>query len=223
MPTQPWLVIIGGPNGAGKTTFAWAAAPRWSLRYLAADLVAENLGLGKGGADAFRAGRLFTENVRSAVSRGESILVESTLSGLGTGRLIRRAKTSGYRVSVGFVYLDSAEACIWRIRARVQRGGHLVPDDDVRRRFRRSLVNFWERYRFDADAWYLTYNGGENARSESPSVLVHGRLSSTPGPLNGFLGWWRLDGHSTRRLVPGSGRSGCPNGGRVSGLRRDLR
>jgi hypothetical protein len=29
--------------------------------------------------------------------------------------------------------------------------------------FRRSLVNFWERYRLDADAWHLTYNGGESA------------------------------------------------------------
>lgn len=59
--------------------------------------------------------------------------------------------------------MDSVEACIRRIRARVQRGGHPVPDDDVRRRFRRSLVNFWERYRFDADAWHLTYNGAEGA------------------------------------------------------------
>lgn len=24
-------------------------------------------------------------------------------------------------------------------------------------------MNFWERYRFDADAWHLTYNGGEDA------------------------------------------------------------
>jgi predicted ABC-type ATPase len=156
-------VIIGGPNGAGKTTFAQAAAPRLSLRHVAPDLIADELGLSRGGADAVRAGRLFTARVRAGVSHGESLLVESTLSGLVTRRLIRRARASGYRVSVGFVYVDSVEACIQRIRARVQRGGHLVPDDDVRRRFRRSLVNFWERYRFDADAWHLTYNGGEDA------------------------------------------------------------
>ena len=163
MSPQPWLVIIGGPNGAGKTTFARVAASRLSLRYAAADLIADELGLGREGADAVRAGRLFTARVRVAVSHGESLLVESTLSGLVTRRLIRRARASGYRVSVGFVYVDSVAACIRRIRARVQRGGHPVPDDDVRRRFRRSLVNFWERYRFDADAWHLTYNGGEDA------------------------------------------------------------
>jgi predicted ABC-type ATPase len=162
MSEQPWLVIIGGPNGAGKTTFAKAAAPRWSLHYMAPDLVAEELGLGTAGPDAFRAGRLFTGRIRVALSHGESLLVESTLSGLATRRLIRRARASGYRVSVGFVYVNSVEACIWRIRARVQSGGHPVSDDDVRRRFRRSLVNFWDIYRFEADAWHLAYNGGED-------------------------------------------------------------
>ena len=24
-------------------------------------------------------------------------------------------------------------------------------------------MNFWKRYRFDADAWHLIYNGGEDA------------------------------------------------------------
>jgi 2-phosphoglycerate kinase len=41
MPRQPWLVIIGGPNGAGKTTFARAAARELSLRYVAANLIAD--------------------------------------------------------------------------------------------------------------------------------------------------------------------------------------
>lgn len=84
MSPQPWLVIIGGPNGAGKTTFARVAASRLYLRYAAADLIADELGLGREGADAVRAGRLFTERVRVAVSHGESLLVESTLSGLVT-------------------------------------------------------------------------------------------------------------------------------------------
>ena len=156
-------MIIGGPNGAGKTTFARSAAREWSLRYLGADLIAETLGLGSGGAEAVRAGRVFTETVRAAIANRESLLVESTLSGLGTGRLIRQARDAGYRVSVGFVFVDSPDACIQRIRARVLKGGHFVPDDDVRRRFRRSLRNFWERYRHDADRWHLTYNGSVGA------------------------------------------------------------
>jgi predicted ABC-type ATPase len=163
MPTRPWLVIIGGPNGAGKTTFARSAAKEWSLLYLGADLVAETPGPGGEGSEAVRAGRVFTKTVRAAIASRESLLVESTLSGLGTGRLMSQARDAGYRVSVGFVFVDSAEACIQRIRVRVQKGGHFVPDEDVRRRFRRSSINFWERYRLDADRWHLIYNGGPSA------------------------------------------------------------
>jgi predicted ABC-type ATPase len=101
--------MIGGPNGASMTTFARAAAPQWHLRYLAADLVAERLGLDTAGADAVRAGRVFTEDVREALSQGESLLIESTLSGHGIRRSIRRAKGSGYRVSVGYLFLGSPE------------------------------------------------------------------------------------------------------------------
>ncbi len=156
MPTRPWLVIIGGPNGAGKTTFARSAAREWSLHYLGADLVAEEMGLGSDGPDAVRAGRAFAERVRAAIANRESLLIESTLSGRGTGRLIRQARNAGYRVTVGFVFVDSPDTCIQRIRARVRKGGHFVPDEDVRRRFRRSIANFWGRYRLEGDRWHLT-------------------------------------------------------------------
>jgi predicted ABC-type ATPase len=61
------------------------------------------------------------------------------------------------------VFVDSADACIQRIHARALKGGHAAPNGDVRRRFRRSLLNFWERYRLDADRWHLTYNGSVGA------------------------------------------------------------
>jgi len=176
MATRPRLVIIGGPNGAGKTTFARMAGPHWSLRYLSADLVAEDRGLGTTGRDAFEAGRVFTRTLHAAISERESLLVESTLSGRGVGHLIRRARASGYGVLVVCVFVDSAKSCIVRIRSRALKGSHVVPDDDVRRRFGRSLVNFWQRYRFDADAWHLEYNGGSEpvrvAFGNGPRAIV---------------------------------------------------
>jgi predicted ABC-type ATPase len=122
--------------------------------------VAEEIGLGSSGGGAVQAGRLFLERIDGAIAARESVLVESTLSGLGMTRLLRRAAAVGYGTTVGFVFVQSAELCIARIRARVQKGGHFVPDDDVRRRFHRALVNFWTRYRLDADRWQLAYNGG---------------------------------------------------------------
>ena len=36
-----------------------------------------------------------------------------------------------------------------------------MPEDDIRRRFLRSLGNFWQLYRPLADNWTLLYNSGE--------------------------------------------------------------
>lgn len=43
----------------------------------------------------------------------------------------------------------------------VSQGGHNVPEVDIRRRYRRSLQNFWQKYRFVTDQWILHYNSGD--------------------------------------------------------------
>jgi predicted ABC-type ATPase len=88
MPTPPWLVIIGGPNGAGKTTLSARLKAAWGLTYLGADQIAAEQGLGSTGPNAFRAARLFSSRVGEALARRASALIESTLSGLSTGRLL---------------------------------------------------------------------------------------------------------------------------------------
>jgi predicted ABC-type ATPase len=45
-----------------------------------------------------------------------------------------------------------------RVAERVQKGGHSVPEADIRRRFLRSLGNFWQLYRPLADNWTLLHN-----------------------------------------------------------------
>lgn len=159
MSDRPELFIVGGPNGAGKTTLSRELIRERGLLYLGADEVAAQEGLGSTGADAVRAGRLFLERIDEAIRERQSVLVESTLSGLGTSRMIRRFRAVGYGIAVALVFIDSADECVMRIRGRVAQGGHHVPDEDVRRRFGRSLRNFWNRYRHEADAWWLYYNG----------------------------------------------------------------
>ena len=54
--------------------------------------------------------------------------------------------------------MDSADTCVDRVNERVQAGGHDVPETDIRRRFARSIDNFWNLYRPLADHWLLIYN-----------------------------------------------------------------
>ena len=50
--------------------------------------------------------------------------------------------------------------CVDRVHQRVQKGGHDVPEMDIRRRFPRSVRNFWNLYRPLSDHWLLIYNSG---------------------------------------------------------------
>ncbi len=55
--------------------------------------------------------------------------------------------------------LQSPEQCIGRVRQRVAEGGHDVPDEDVRRRYSRSLANVQELLRI-ADESLIYDNSG---------------------------------------------------------------
>jgi predicted ABC-type ATPase len=70
-----------------------------------------------------------------------SFAVETTLSSRNRVDLIRQAKSRGYEIHLVFVGLDSPNRCITRVRNRAARGGHFVPDADVRRRYARSVAN----------------------------------------------------------------------------------
>ncbi|MEO0416787.1 MAG: hypothetical protein AAF226_17750 [Verrucomicrobiota bacterium] len=50
------------------------------------------------------------------------------------------------------------EENVRRVALRVQKGGHHVPEEDIRRRFVRAHANFWEMYRGLADYWQVFSN-----------------------------------------------------------------
>jgi len=85
---------------------------------------------------------------------------ETTLSGKGHLQVVRGLKRRGYEVHIFYLWVPSPELTLARIKERVLRGGHDVPEAIVRRRFGRSLRNFWEQYRPLADRWILFDNSG---------------------------------------------------------------
>jgi predicted ABC-type ATPase len=95
------------------------------------------------------------------MASGESVIIESTLSGTGLAEKIKKFNTIGYSVHLVYVFLTDAEICKKRISFRTKKGGHNVPDADVERRFYRSVRNFWKIYQELADTWQIFYNGFE--------------------------------------------------------------
>lgn len=141
---------------------------------MSADRIAERLAGDSIEDVRLEAGRAFFREIRERIARRDSFIVESTLSGLTFRRLMAELRAAGYEISIVFIFLSSSDACVARIQERMRKGGHLVPEVDVRRRFFRSIKNFWSSYRALADRWHLFYNGGarfhEVASGEGSSV-----------------------------------------------------
>ena len=102
--------------------------------------MAANPGLGQtqANAAAWEQGRTLLER---AIDQGLDFTFETTLGGNTMPGLLAEAAKRGVEVHVFYVGLRSAEAHIERVRQRVRDGGHDIPEADIRRRYRHSLIN----------------------------------------------------------------------------------
>jgi predicted ABC-type ATPase len=155
----PQVVIIAGPNGAGKTTFAsnYLVGPRAHLAFINADEIAREVarrGAPQERAD-IRAARIMLERIDELVTARADFAFETTLATLSYARKIRAWRGSGYVVSLIYLRLPSIEASVDRVRRRVMAGGHDIPEEIIRRRFRTSAAYFENLYKSIVDRWYI--------------------------------------------------------------------
>jgi len=124
------LYIIAGPNGAGKTTFAGEFLPNYAdcKNFVNADLIAQGMAPFSPETAALRAGRTMLEKIRSFAERRVSFAFETTLSGRSHLTLLRKLKAEGYDIHFFFLWLKSVDLALSRVRERVSRGGHDVPE-----------------------------------------------------------------------------------------------
>ncbi len=159
---RPNLYIIAGPNGAGKTTFARKFLPQYAecLEFVNADLIAGGLSPFAPERAAILGGRLMLEQIHSLAERGLDFGFETTLSGKTYVKLLRDMKKRGI-IHILFLWITNVELALERIQLRVRNGGHHIPETIVRRRFSRSLSNFFRFYQQLADSWTIFDNSGD--------------------------------------------------------------
>lgn len=156
------VYIIAGPNGSGKTTFAVKFLPEYVKcpNFVNADLIAQGLSPFSPGAAAIKAGKLVLEQIHRFANRRVDFAFETTLSGKLYVNLFKSLKKKGYKIHLFFLWIPDADLALSRIKIRVARGGHNVPAEDVIRRFRRSVSNFFRLYQPLLDSWSLLNNTG---------------------------------------------------------------
>ncbi len=174
----PSVYIIAGPNGAGKTTFAGEFLPHYAKCYefVNADLIAGGLSPFAVEEAATQAARLMLERIYKLARQKKDFAFESTLSGRSYLTFLQQMRDDGYRIHIIYLWVRDISLALERIVERVRQGGHNVPADIVRRRFRRSIRNFLERYRQIADTWMIIDNSGQLSKlvaiGESGSPLI---------------------------------------------------
>lgn len=154
------IYIIAGPNGAGKTTFAKLFLPDYVKcpNFINADLIAQGLAPFEPRAAAIKAGKLVLQQIHEFAGQGIDFAFETTLSGKSYAHLLSTLRAKGYNLHLFLLWIPSPELAIARIKDRVAEGGHNVPNEDVRRRFVRSMRNFFKLYQPLLDSWILFDN-----------------------------------------------------------------
>jgi predicted ABC-type ATPase len=138
------IIVAAGTNGAGKSSivgsYLQAAGQGF---FFNPDALAQRLrGRGKSQTEANAMAWTFgLEALQRAVARNEDFAFETTLGGTSIVRTLHQAIEHGMDVRIFYFGLASPELHIARVRARVTRGGHDIPEAKIRERYPLSLAN----------------------------------------------------------------------------------
>ena len=140
--------MLAGTNGAGKSSVAGAIFRRSGADYFNPDdatvrILAANPGISAADANsaAWHQGKRLLER---AIAERLEFAFETTLGGHTISALLHEALAAGIEVRIWFVGLSSPELHMARVRSRVARGGHDIPEDKIRERYDRSRINLIE-------------------------------------------------------------------------------
>jgi predicted ABC-type ATPase len=151
-------ILLAGPNGSGKSS-AFAKLDLEGV-WINADEIAKAIPPNHDGRSTdMQAGRAALLKIAEMIETRQSFIFETTLSSLQSIRLMQEAKAAGFTVGLYYVALDSVETNVERVRQRVLKGGHDIPEENIRRRHKGSLMKLTEALRI-ADEVLLIDNSG---------------------------------------------------------------
>jgi predicted ABC-type ATPase len=159
----PVLTVIAGPNGSGKSTLTTVLDFAGRENLLDPDAIARALNPPDLRRAAIASGREILRRIQNYLDNRVSFAIETTLASRRTLETMRAAKVNGFRIDLVYICLDTPERSVLRVNERVLQGGHDVSDEDVRRRYVRSLANVPEAVRI-ADRAILYDNSGDEYR-----------------------------------------------------------
>ena len=140
----PRIFVLAGTNGAGKSSIGGATIRAHGAQYFNPDEAAAriraaqpHLSATQANSAAWHEGKRLLQH---AIAHRLDHNFETTLGGQSFARLLKQAAQSGIEVRIWYVGLASPEQHLARVKARVRKGGHDIPEADIRRRFDQSRL-----------------------------------------------------------------------------------
>ena len=136
---KPTMIVLAGPNGAGKSTlYETRIAPSFAGPFINADIIQRDELHDPSPAASYEAARIASSRREDYLTRGRDFVTETVFSHPSKLELIEAARTGGFTVIVMHVGVDEPDLSVSRVRARVEEGGHIVPEDKIRARYARG-------------------------------------------------------------------------------------
>jgi len=137
--SRPILFLIAGPNGAGKSAFYdTVLAQRVTAPFVNADIIQRDELRDPSMEAAYEAAAIAEQRRCDYLAEGRSFVMETVFSHPSKLELLRDARNAGYRLIVFHLMLSSPELAVARVAARIDEGGHPVPETKIRERYDRN-------------------------------------------------------------------------------------
>lgn len=182
----PRLFVLAGTNGAGKSSIGGATIRAHGGQYFNPDEAAArireaqpHLSATQANSAAWHEGKRLLQH---AIAHGMDYNFETTLGGKSFSNLLKAAAAQGFEVRIWYVGLASPEHHLARVKARVKKGGHDIPEADIRRRFDQSRLQLIELLPHVAEL--RVYDNSDEAdphqgKAPCPRLVLHWRQTAS--------------------------------------------
>lgn len=129
---KPEVVVFAGPNGSGKSTITELLKP--PMDYINADEIKKNIK-----CSDLEAAQLAEKQREEHIERSSEFCFETVLSTQRNIKLLKKAKKKGYFIRCYYVLTADPMINVWRVKSRVESGGHDVPEEKIIQRYDKAL------------------------------------------------------------------------------------
>ena len=162
--TMPNLYIIAGCNGAGKTTASYTILPEilQCKEFINADEIARGISPFQPEKAAIAAGRIMLQRIKELLKLKADFAIETTLTTKSYAKTIYKARTQGYKITLLFLWLPQQAMAIKRVELRVKSGGHNIPTEVIKRRYKKGIVNLFDDFMGWCHYWTIIDNSAKS-------------------------------------------------------------